>query len=268
MHCSKSSQKRCESNAMVFFVFALSVAASFLFAGFETGFISWNHYKVEKRAGEGVPTAKLAMILQRNRAKVLTTVLVGNNIALVLMENSFSSITAVFGLVFPAVVQSLVLTLFVVFFCELLPKSLFRIYSFRLTYSSVPILIICFFLVYPVSILFEFVSRILTGKSRSEDGGGSAYALAYEGSRRDILPALLVPLLGHLQVEKSVHEFVVENKIPASTSVKELSYNATESTTIHDLVNQDIVFTVDQIRNHENGKRYDTVDILDALFKK
>ena len=102
-----------------FLFFAIAVLASFFFAGFETGFISWNKYKVEKRAEDGAFSACLALILQKNRAKVLTTVLVGNNIALVMMESSFTNLFGGVGILLPAIVQSLLLTLFLVIFCDI-----------------------------------------------------------------------------------------------------------------------------------------------------
>ena len=58
-------------------------AGQFLFAGSETGFVSWNTLKVSHRAGEGGLLARWAVFLMNRRDALLAAVLIGNNIFIV-----------------------------------------------------------------------------------------------------------------------------------------------------------------------------------------
>ncbi|MGM0460950.1 MAG: CNNM domain-containing protein [Fibrobacterota bacterium] len=162
-------------------VFVISVLFSFLFAGFETGFISWNTVKIEHRAHRGHMVGRLALMLDRHSEEVITTVLVGNNIALVLMSTSLFSVIRHMSMSFSPFIVNSFLTIVVLILCELLPKSLFRIYSFRLSYACVPLIYPFFIIFYPVS----FVFRMLTRGHTSEEAVKSRelVAVAEEGER-------------------------------------------------------------------------------------
>ncbi|MGM0443166.1 MAG: CNNM domain-containing protein [Fibrobacterota bacterium] len=167
------------------FLFGLSFLLSFLFAGFETGFISWNSLKIEHRADRGDPVARIARSMERRAEQVITTVLLGNNIALVAMSTSAEILLAASPFHVPDALMNLGLTAVVLVFCELLPKSLFRIYSFRMSYLFVPLVFPFFLFFYPLSLLFKVFSR----------GSGEAVknrelvAIAREGERdRGLMP--------------------------------------------------------------------------------
>ena len=245
------------------FLLGLSILASFIFAGFETGFISWNYYKVEALANEGKVSARLGRTLQNNRAKVLTTVLVGNNIALVVMENSFSSVLQGLGIIFPAIVQSLVLTLFVVLFCELLPKSLYRIYSFRLTYQTVPFLSFFYYLIYPISLFFELISKLVSRNKRSEIS--SVGAIAVEGVAQDELPPLLPTFLDTSCSSDSFGHFCTTH-LPWHKGVAERSISP--STTIAQIVAMNIPFEKSTFTFSDTPSQvYNSQDVLEHLFR-
>jgi CBS domain containing-hemolysin-like protein len=143
-------------NLLIFLLFAF---ASFLFAGYETGFISWNSFKL-KQNSESFIRENLAQRLVLNSEKVISTVLIGNNISLVGMSISFSAlIISLFGKELPSFIESATLTIFALLFCELFPKSLFRIYSFRLTLFFTPIIYIFYLFFYPISSLFSIITK-------------------------------------------------------------------------------------------------------------
>ena len=248
-----------------FFLLSTSVIASFIFAGFETGFISWNPYKVEALAQQGSVTARLGLILQNNRAKVLTTVLVGNNIALVLMENSFNTLLGGIGLLLPTVVQSLLLTLFVVLFCELLPKSLYRIYSFRLTYGTIPFLSFFYFLVYPISLLFEFFSRLVAPQSAEEESRVGAIAL--EGVAQNMLPPLLPTLLEKSNSSEDFKDFCTRNLSSSTEDLSEDLLLFSDTISLREALSTSIQFE-DRFFSFESESTviYRSSDILLALF--
>lgn len=169
-------------------IFVLSFVGSFIFAGFETGFISWNALKIEHRANQGGARSKLAMILQKNSAMLITTVLIGNNIALVGMSLSLEKILTDIPILKSELFQNAFLTVLALIFCELLPKSLFRIYSFRLTMKFVPLVSALFFLFSPISKLIS----LLTGGGGDEVSGRkeAMAAIAMEGGRHKLFSSI------------------------------------------------------------------------------
>lgn len=173
---------------LFFIIFGFSFIGSFIFAGFETGFISWNALKIEHRATLGGPRSRLAMLLQKNSAMLITTVLVGNNVALVGMSLSLEKILTGIPVLENELFQNIFLTALALIFCELLPKSLFRIYSFRLTMRFVPLVTLFFYLFSPLS---KVISLLTGGGSDSVSGRKEAMAaIAMEGGRHKLFSTI------------------------------------------------------------------------------
>ncbi len=151
----------------------ICIAASFFFAGSETGFISWNPLKIRYRAEDKSFTAKAALYLINNDNKFLSMILIGNNISVVGASLSFSLLLEstqqylILDEVTVALLETVFLSPLLVIFSEMLPKSLYRIYSFRLTYKSVPLLISIYWLFYPLSWLFSTATEFF-GKKEGE----------------------------------------------------------------------------------------------------
>jgi CBS domain containing-hemolysin-like protein len=130
-------------------------AGAFFFAGTETGFVSWNPLKVGHLAGKGHLTAKWALYLMNHKDRLLLAVLIGNNICVVGASLVFVAIIESIDNVVPFDLKAIpspeswLLTPFVVLFCDMIPKSLFRIYSFKLTMRSVPILYAAYLILFP-----------------------------------------------------------------------------------------------------------------------
>ncbi|ERP31610.1 CNNM domain-containing protein [Chitinivibrio alkaliphilus] len=194
-------------------LFLVCLCLSFLFAGFETGFISWNTLKMEHRASRGKWVARRAVFLQERVEQVISTVLIGNNIALVLLSTSIFSFLAYFSENVPEFWVNLVLTPVILVLCELFPKSLFRIYSFRLSYIFVPFIYVFFVLFYPVTVLFRFVS-----------GGGNAHvseeeivSIATEGEKdKSLTPFSKQVVTSALTLEKTSLSVLFKHLTPSA----------------------------------------------------
>lgn len=177
----------------------LCVTGASFFAGSETGFVSWNPLKVSHRATQGDMVARWALELMNHKDRVLSAVLIGNNICVVgasltfalLLENLNTMVA--WDLKRLSSAESWLLTPFMVLFGEMLPKSLFRIYPFRLTMRSVPVLAAFYQLTRP----FTWFFMVFTNLLRREPGRESAAFLtkvreemilvASEGSKRGTL---------------------------------------------------------------------------------
>jgi CBS domain containing-hemolysin-like protein len=177
--------------------FCLCLFGTFFFAGAETGFVSWNPLKVSHRAGQGDPVARLALYMMNHQDRVISATLIASNISIIGATLTFLKIVdfaaesfAVDMTKIPSL-ESWVLTPVMVLFCEMLPKSLFRTYSFRLTMRSIPFLFVTYILTFP----FTWVITVPFKRNRKSDMSDSFNAkvreemvlIAGEGSRRGTL---------------------------------------------------------------------------------
>jgi len=135
----------------------LCVAGAFFFAGSETGFVSWNPLKVSYRARQGSLAARWALYLMRRKGRVVAAVLVGNNVCIVGATLAFlylfTRIDEAVGFDLSRIPspESWLLSPLLVVFGEMLPKSLYRIYSFKLTLRSIPLLMCAYWATLPLS---------------------------------------------------------------------------------------------------------------------
>ena len=152
---------------------------SAFFSGVEIAFISANKLKLELDKNTGKFPANIITYFSKNESDFITTMLVGNNIALVvygivMTQIITPQITDYFNSDFALLlVQTIITTLIVLVTAEFLPKAIFRIYPNQiLRIFSIPIWL--FFVFFrPVALLMLFLSKLvlkyLLGQKR-EDG--------------------------------------------------------------------------------------------------
>jgi len=156
-----------------------SLVLSAFFSGMEIAFVSSNKLKIELDKKLGVFPAKIYSFFLRHQSKFISTLLLGNNIALVvygifmakmledpirttfqfLPEGSSIEITVL-------LIQTIISTIIILIFAEFLPKILFRINPNRkLEVFLVPVLLICyplFLLVWGVFVLITYFMKIFS----------------------------------------------------------------------------------------------------------
>jgi magnesium and cobalt exporter, CNNM family len=150
----------------LFFLF-LAVFFSAFFSGMEIAFVSANKLKIELDKKQGGLPAKILSSFIQNPAKFISAMLLGNNIALViygmLMAKILEPIIFQFtnSEVVVLLIQTLLSTLFVLFFAEFLPKALLRINPNRtLTIAAVPLKIV-YIIIYPFNYLTIGLSNFI-----------------------------------------------------------------------------------------------------------
>jgi putative hemolysin len=145
-----------------FILLLVCLLGTFVFAGTETGFVSWNRLKVSHLAETGSRMGRWGLFLINRKNSLLSAVLIGSNVCIVgaslFFTNLFSHITQLSILSKIPSPESWLLTPVVVLFCEMLPKSLFRLYSFQLTLKFIPVLLLAYFGTLPFSYLFSLVT--------------------------------------------------------------------------------------------------------------
>lgn len=139
-------------------VIFLMLLLSAFFSGMEIAYLSKNRLKLEIDRKQSRMFDRIADVFGRNPGQYITTILVGNNIALVVYSLYMSSlIRGVFGgseflgatgsLVFETAIS----TLIIIFVAEFLPKSIFRSNPNFYFKSLSPVIYFFYLILYPVA---------------------------------------------------------------------------------------------------------------------
>lgn len=126
-------------------IILLTIIASAFFSGMEIAYITSNKLYIELEKKEGGFVGILLEKLTKNPSKFITTMLVGNNIALVVygfyMGEWLMTLLSPFGIkdFFMFLIQTIISTLIILVTAEFLPKALFRVYANEtLKYFALP----------------------------------------------------------------------------------------------------------------------------------
>jgi len=126
-------------------IIVLSIIASAFFSGMEIAYFTSNKLYIELEKKEGGFVGILLEKLTKNPSKFITTMLVGNNIALVIygfyMGNLLMNLLTPFGIkdFFMFLIQTIISTLIILVTAEFLPKAIFRVYANEtLKYFALP----------------------------------------------------------------------------------------------------------------------------------
>lgn len=151
----------------VFIYIIISLAFSAFFSGMEIAFVSSNKLRFELDKERKSFSSRILEIFYRNPSQFISTMLVGNNIALVvyglqmaiLLEPFIAKFVSSEALI--VLIQSIVSTLIILFTGEFIPKTIFRINpNFSLNLFALPVLLL-YIILYPISKLSSFLSYVI-----------------------------------------------------------------------------------------------------------
>jgi putative hemolysin len=152
---------------MLLSVAIITLLFSAFFSGVEIAFISANKLKLELDKNSGKFPANIIAYFSKNESDFITTMLVGNNIALVIYGIMMTQILTpkftayLHSDVVLLLVQTIITTLIVLVTGEFLPKAIFRIYPNQiLRIFSIPIWLF-FVLFRPVALLMLYLSKVV-----------------------------------------------------------------------------------------------------------
>lgn len=145
----------------------ICLAFSAFFSSSETAFTSFNHTKMKNLATEGNKRAALVLKMSENYDKLLSTILVGNNIVNILLS-SIATIwfmqllmdTRAHG--YYSAIATIVTTVVVLIFGEISPKSLAKEKPERYSMAIAPILRFITGILTPINWIFMLWKKLLT----------------------------------------------------------------------------------------------------------
>ena len=141
--------------------FLALIIASAYFSSSETGMMSLNRYRLRHLARTNNAGAKRASKLLETPDKLIGVILIGNNFVNFLAASIATSIAiAVFGDPSP-ILTAVVLTLVVLIFAEVTPKTIAALYPEKVAYPSSLLLALLLKLLYPVVWIVNVVSNAL-----------------------------------------------------------------------------------------------------------
>ena len=150
----------------VFLLAAMFFSA--LFSGMEIAFVSANKLKIELDKKQGRFSARILSLFLKQPAKFIGTMLLGNNIALVIYSILMARLLEPFVIenisdnkLIILITQTIISTILVLFFAEFLPKAVLRINPNRtLTIAAIPLQVI-YLLLYPFTYFTVGVSNLI-----------------------------------------------------------------------------------------------------------
>jgi len=148
-------------------VILAAMVCSAFFSGMEIAFITANKLRIELDIKQGASGSGFIRTFTENPGQYIATMLIGNNIALVVYGLFFSRfltpfLTGIIGSdIVVLIVNTIISTGLILFVAEFLPKTIFKISpNFFLTTFSLPAIIL-YYLFYPVSRFTIAASNLL-----------------------------------------------------------------------------------------------------------
>ena len=159
----------------------VTIILSAFFSGSEIAYLSANRLGIEVLKNKGSKRGQILTNLYKDPKSFLSTMLVGNNIVLVLYTMLLSSIISplitmiipgsVFAVTF---ITTIILTIIILILGEFIPKTIFRLYANELIYRLAPPLkFFSWILLVPSWILTKIsnlIIRVVFGKVQTDDG--------------------------------------------------------------------------------------------------
>jgi len=157
------------------FIILAMLALSAFFSGMEIAFVAANKLRMELDRSKNTVTSRVISIFTRHPGHYISTMLVGNNIALVVYGIMMAKILEpsialwVDSELVIMTIQTLFSTLLILFTAEFLPKTLFRLNpNFSLNLFAIPVMVF-YVIFYPITVVTMMFSKNIISRFLKTD---------------------------------------------------------------------------------------------------
>lgn len=141
-----------------FVLFAISILVSLFLSGSETALMTVNRTKVQLRAEQGDKESEKLLALLSKPDRMIITILVGNTIANISMAVILILIAEHFAWHIGWSIA--ILTVFIILFCEVLPKTIAATFSDRVVYVVSPLIRFLVILLRPITAFIAEITNL------------------------------------------------------------------------------------------------------------
>lgn len=143
---------------------------SLFFSGSETALTATNKMKLETRARNKDKKSKKLLNLVSKPEQFITSILIGNNIANILLPTLVTMVAIDYG--WNVAVASAILTIVIIVFAEVIPKSIAAAFPDRIAYVIYPVIRFVILILKPITFLLNvitnFIVRVLSKGEQTE----------------------------------------------------------------------------------------------------
>ena len=140
-------------------ILILLLILSAFFSSAETAFTSINKIRIKTLADEGSKRAKLVLSLIDNNARFLSTILIGNNIVNIVAASLTTTLAIeFFGNAYIGIATG-ILTLFILIFGEITPKTMATIHAEKMSLSYAPVIKFLVIILTPLTFIVTKLAR-------------------------------------------------------------------------------------------------------------
>ena len=160
------------NQVVLIIIIVVCLVFSAYFSATETAFTTLNKVRVKTKADDGNRRAKLVLKLANDYDRLLSTILIGNNIVNILASSMGTLLFIQWcsgNSDLASVLSTIVLTILVLIFGEISPKSLAKEFPETFAFFSAPIINALIYVLLPVNFLFSQWKKLLNKVFRSKE---------------------------------------------------------------------------------------------------
>lgn len=212
-------------------VFMVALMFSFLFSGYETGFISTNPIRIRYMAEEEhVKRAVRFLQYASHPNRMLSMLLVGNNLCLIIGTMAISRMMQFLSERYSEVLAVIVMTPLFLIFGEVIPKSVFRTHPNRMSLALLPVIDFLYVLLMPFHLPITWATGFMLDRA-----GGEKHYLSPLMSSRDDVRVLVDESADHGTIEpeerKMIHSVInLQTKLAREIMVPRIDIQALPET--------------------------------------
>ncbi len=158
------------SSTFMLVMLVIMVVLSAFFSASETAYSSLNHIRLKSRADSGDENARKVLALSKRYDSLLSTILIGNNIVNI-TSSSLGTVlfTKILGGAYGPTVSTVVITIVVLIFGEITPKSLAKEQPEKFAIFSAPMLHALIAVFAPLNFLFSAWKKLISRHFRGAE---------------------------------------------------------------------------------------------------